>query len=533
MKVLTIHARVEDYEKAASFIEDWLQHMRLSKQIILENGIVFETLFNDILLKGFHEDTEIKIETGYSVGNPMIKIGFSGPRYVPISADDMEKNIEYKIIKAYEDKLSYDYRLSYNIIWISMKRNYAPLLILCAAGFLTAILAYTLLSHTIDSAAKSALVNNWVVPIETLFTNAMLMIGTPMTFFSILKNLLETHVVAERSSIARKLQRKTVATSIAAVLLAVVLGFFIARLSTYINGMFGDFVISGYTRRDLPQLISSLMPSDIFEPFKLFSPYPLILLSFLIIIALRSVDNQFDRLKDAVDACYVLFSKMLNLVILILPVFCFLAFLHLLLEKGFAALYGVLICWGLVLLGIGLLLLLYALRLKLAGIKVIRFTKKILPVLKENIMINSAIDAVPFNIRQCSKILGISRNYLEDTMPVLAQINLDGNCFILMEITMLLIVSGGTSILWWNYLLLAVLVIFLSIGAPNQPGSILIGMLIIINYLKIPNMLPVAIYCEVLLGTLQNLVNVIGDIVMSAVDNRKSISDSCAGTAVS
>ena len=530
MKTLTVHAQIADYEKAAAFIEDWLHHCRLSEQIISENSLVFETLFNDILLKGIPEETDIKIETGHSIGNPVIKIGFSGARYVPISSDDPEKNIEYRIIKAYEDKLNYDYRLSYNIIRISIKRAYAPHVILCSVGFLAAILVYTLLSLTTHDTVRDVLANNWIEPAETLFANAMLMIGTPMTFFSILKNLLVTHVISERNSGTRKLQQKTIATSVAAVVLAILFGFLIKQLSTCFGWAGGDLVITGYTRKDLPQLIASLMPSDIFEPFKLFSPYPLILLSLLIIIALRSVDTHFDRLKDAVDACYVLFSKMLNLVMLFLPVFCFLSFLHLLLKGGFADLIDVLMCWVLVLLGAGLLLLLYALRLKLAGIKVIGFIKGIMPILKENIMINSAIDAVPLNIRQCSKIFGISRSYLEDAMPVLAQINLDGNCFIIMGITMILIVSNGASLLWWNYLLLAILVFFLSIGAPNQPASILIGVLIIIHYLKIPGMLPVAIYCEVLLGTVQNLINVVGDIVISAIDNRSIIAGSSAGS---
>ena len=120
MKTITVHARIADFETAAAFIESWLRRCRLSKEIVSENSLVFETLFNDILLKGFPEETEIKIETGYSIGNPVIKIGFSGARYVPIGADDPEKNIEYKIIKAYEDKLNYDYRQSYNIIRISL-----------------------------------------------------------------------------------------------------------------------------------------------------------------------------------------------------------------------------------------------------------------------------------------------------------------------------------------------------------------------------------------------------------------------------
>ena len=524
MMVLTVNSRVEDYEKAADFIEKWLQRSKRSKQIVSENMIVFEALFNDIILKGFPEDTELRIEVGHKVGNPMIRIGFAGKRYIPISADSPEESVEYKIIKAYEDKLDYTYQSSYNIISLSVKRAYAPHLILCAGGLLAALLVYALISHAAQGSVGERLANNWVAPLEKLFAATMLMIGTPMTFFSILKNLLETHVIAERSSSARKLQPKTVLTSAAATGLAILFGLLIKRFLPQIDGMFGDIVVTGYTLQDLPQLISSLIPSDIFEPFRMFAPYALIFLALLIVAALRSAGSQFDRLKNAVEACYVLFSKMLNLVILLLPFFCFLAFLHLLLKNGFSALIGVALCWILVILGVGILFGLYALQLKIAGIPVGWFVKKILPILKENIMINSAIDAVPFNIRQCSKAFGIRRNALEDVMPVLAQTNLDGNCFIIIAITMLLIASSGASLPWWNYLLLAVLVFFLSLGAPNQPGSILIGVLIIINFLQIPQMLPVAIYCEVLLGAAQNLVNVTGDIVMTVIENRKVLS---------
>ena len=524
MTVLTVNPRLEDYEKAADFIEKWLKRSRRSNHIIRENMIVFEALFNDIILKGFSEDTEIKIEVGHTVGNPVIRIGFAGKRYVPICADDLEESIEYKIIKAYEDKLNYTYEASYNVIRLSVTRSYVSHIVLCAIGLLAALLVYALLSHSVQGAVGDQLVKNWVAPLETLFTAAMLMIGTPMTFFSILKNLLETHVMAQQSSNARKLQPKTVTTSIWATALAILFGLLIQRFLPQISGMFGDFAITGYTMKDLPQLISSLIPSDIFEPFRMISPYALILLSLLIIAAMRSAGSQFDRLKNAVDACYVLFSKMLSLVILLLPLFCFLAFLHLLLENGYSALTGVALCWVLVLLGIVLLLGSYALRLKIAGIPLGWFIKKSSPILRENIFINSAIDATPFNIRQCSRVFGIRRSALEEVMPVLSQTNLDGNCFIIIAITMLLIGSSGVILPWWNYPMLAVLVLFLSFGAPNQPGSILIGVLIIINFLKIPEMLPVAIYCEVLLGTAQNFVNVTGNIVMTVIENRESVS---------
>ena len=47
MKVLMVKARVEDYEKAASFIEEFLKRNGRSKQIVSENIIVFEALFNE------------------------------------------------------------------------------------------------------------------------------------------------------------------------------------------------------------------------------------------------------------------------------------------------------------------------------------------------------------------------------------------------------------------------------------------------------------------------------------------------------
>lgn len=514
MKEITISARVEEFEKAEQFIEKELSRSGISKQIIAENTMVFEALFNDIIRKGYSSENEIKIQIKRSFGNPSINMCFVGERYVPMGGDTLEDDVEYKIIKAFGDKLEYVYHASYNTIHLNVKRAHATQAVLCIAGIIGAVFVYLVLLNVLTPTQRAEILEKCGMPIEKLFTSAMLMIGTPMTFFSILKNLLETHIISKRSSYARKIQLRTLETSATMVALAVLYGFAVKTIAPFIKDVFGTYEITGYTRNDLPTLISSLMPSDIFEAFRTLSPFPLILLSILIIFALRSAENQFDRLKGFVDACYVLFSRMLNLVMFFLPAFCFLTFLNILLDKGFSNLKGVAVCWCTVILGILLVFLLYAITLKVSGIKVIDFIKRVLPILRENIKINSAIDAAPYNIRQCGKVFGINRSYLEDTMPVLAQTNLDGNCFVIMEITMLLIVSNGASIPWWNYILLASLVFFLSFGAPNQPGSILIGMLIIINYLNIDIMFPVAIYCEVLLGFVQNFVNVTGDIVM-------------------
>ena len=69
---------------------------------------------------------------------------------------------------------------------------------------------------------------------------------------------------------------------------------------------------------------------------------------------------------------------------------------------------------------------------------------------------------------------------------------------------------------------IGILVFFLSLGAPNQPGSILIGLMVIINYLNIPAAIPLAIYSEAMFGVLLTMINAVGDIIIVAVDDQRA-----------
>ena len=166
--------------------------------------------------------------------------------------------------------------------------------------------------------------------------------------------------------------------------------------------------------------------------------------------------------------------------------------------------------------GILVLYATYAIRLRMKGIKVIPFVKKLLPLLGENIAIGSSIDAVPYNVRFCARNYGMDRERLSRKLPVLAQLSLDGNCFILMYTAMICVYMRGTDFAWESILAIAVLVLFLELGAPNQPGGILVGTMIIITFLNLPSMLRMAIYMEVFLGSAQNIINVISNIVTVA-----------------
>ena len=207
---------------------------------------------------------------------------------------------------------------------------------------------------------------------------------------------------------------------------------------------------------------------------------------------------------------------LLSAIMVLIPAAYSLAVLDILIKGGYKALlymaaflFFIVIC-TLVLLGT------YAIRLKVRGIKVAPFAKKLIPLLRENRAIGSAIDAAPFNVRYCVKHYGMARSRISRVLPLLSQINRDANCFFLIVITILFIFSSGVDASILNIVVICVMSVFLSFGAPNQPGTILIGTLMITNYLNSFEMICVAICLEVFLGGLQNLINVIGDIVMTS-----------------
>ena len=88
---------------------------------------------------------------------------------------------------------------------------------------------------------------------------------------------------------------------------------------------------------------------------------------------------------------------------------------------------------------------------------------------------------------------------------------------------MLFIFILGADASWLLIAEIAIIILFLSLGAPNQPGSILIGIFIITFLLKADDLISVAIYAEVIFGAIQNIINVTGDIVTVAIEENKEM----------
>lgn len=173
-------------------------------------------------------------------------------------------------------------------------------------------------------------------------------------------------------------------------------------------------------------LVMDLMPPDIFTPFQRVSPFPIVIIAVLVTYALCSAGKYFEMIKKAVDACYVLFARMLGIVTYALPVFAGVAVMDLLIRQGFDAGWSLLLVAVIAVVSPLLLVIYYLIRLLAAGIPVKDFVKKLLPLLNENMLIGSSIDAVPFNVRYCARTYGMDRRRLELPLAILSEVILSG-----------------------------------------------------------------------------------------------------------
>ncbi len=511
---LKIQPRIEDFSKARTFIEDVFTRNSVNKTMALETMLLFEAVFNKIISIGTPLDCTLLLKGENKYGVVDIELTFEGKR---LSFEEMieANDKDSQTIETYSDKISTSYRLGTNIIKLSVRKSHKSFTTPCYIAAVLAIVLYAVLSIFLEESTLRSFASDYVEPLQKLFTNAVLMIGAPMTLFSVLKNVSDSFLLSERNITSRKMFVTSISSSGFAVILGGVIGFIIACFVVMIGGR-SELSTVETGDWNFAAIIDQIIPSSIIEPFETISPIPMIAVAMLITYALCSIGKSFSSVKRFIDVSYDLFSRMLHAVMSVFPIACFLLFFNILVVEGIMELITILIMLVLIFVSTIPLAITYAFRLKRQNVNVKDFVKKFIPCFIENRAIGSVISATPYNIRYCSKVFGFPIEKLKKQIPVLAQTNLDGNCFILMMITVAGIFTTNVHVSWLNVVFVAIIVLFLSLGAPNQPGSILIGILVIATYLGETSVSTTAIYYELICGTLQNLINVTSSIVTVA-----------------
>ena len=166
---IIIKARQEDYNSGRLFIENYLRGKGISSVIVDETVIVFESIFDSMLLRKKYKNTDIHISGHTSLGDVRIKMAFAGESFSIDEDDGSDISPEGRIIQAYEDKIETSYHSGRNRIIISVRRSHIRTSLPSTAAMLLAIAVFLPLRQTLGTEQSLALVLNYMFPLEIAY----------------------------------------------------------------------------------------------------------------------------------------------------------------------------------------------------------------------------------------------------------------------------------------------------------------------------------------------------------------------------
>ena len=515
MTYIDVQASVEGLTPAIEFIQGTLDSQKMNDNSTRETVLIFEELFTDIIENGSLEDDTVRLSFRKSFGNMRFYLSFFGDRFsVDLdSGDAIDPHVA--ILRSYEDRYSFNYRRRNNTITIECKGTHSlggKVAISCVIIAAAYIIMYELLSP----GQLAGLRDTFIRPVIDTYITAVVMISAPVTFFSLVKNISDVSVTLDRRYKVKKTIFSVALISLCGILTAIAFYMLVGPVMDKSMSKY-QFVHQSGSVEQLPgivEILENIVPADIVEAFTVINPVPLIFLAIITAVSICSMDKYFPVIKSINDSLYTLFCKMLSIVMWVIPFIAILAVLSLLINMGPSLIVVILFLVVLAAVSVLTLMALRLLMLKTKGVKIVQFIKDCLPMIAENFAINSSIDAVPFNTRFCNSVFKIKKHFLDTELPVLAQISLCGNCLIITLFSLTSARYFGISLSPTQVLIVGFLVLALSVGAPNQPGSVFIGMAILFTYFQVPvEGMVIIVLQEIVLGRFATLLNTVSDII--------------------
>lgn len=464
-----------------------------------------EALIESVEKLSNKEPIRLSISTG--LGKKTIKI--SSPVMLP---ENLDAYCQSEIISFFKNSLSVKNKDGKGSISLTVKASasYALIKTFITVGLAIAVSWIITNFELVDFA--NFLHTYFTYPIETLFVNALQMIAIPVTFFAIICTTSFFYSYLKDGILGRKLFWRYIVSAAIAVIIGGMLFmlfqplFPIGSLSNYVEN---KNAASG----SLPDFLASLIPSNIMDPFISGNSIQLLVLAVIIGIAVGILRHKQTFVGKLIDALNNIFIEVLNIIFVFSPYALFFAVLGILIGAETYELGLIAVIFIAIVIGLLILVLIRLVILAINGVNPVSFIKKYKPFFAPVLITGSTIECIPENIKNCKSIHKLPSKYLTQTIPFCAHNNMDGNCLFLGVMCTALTYSCNLDI---NISLIAILVMFaivLSAGAPNQPGSGIICMAVLIPAMGVNTILLIYVVlldlmCETIIACTNNFSDI-------------------------
>lgn len=383
-------------------------------------------------------------------------------------------------------------------------------------GVAAGLAARYLCSH-----GMAEMLNNYIFsPLYSLFLTAIAMIMVPMVFFSIFTSVSGFSDLGALGRTGGKVFGLYMTTTLIGIAGAISMNYlFVPGREGMIN-LPEIELISQEPALELSLMdkLLSIVPRNFVGAFGAADMLQVMFLAVLLGIACTQIGRFSLPLKSAFEALSALFTRATFIISNFLPYAIFGAMAQMALTMEWSSV-GALASWvGVYLVSIVVQFMVYLLLIWLVGrLNPLVFVRKFIPATLTAFFTSSSNATIPTTMACCQK-MGISRKVYSFSVPLGANINMDGTSIFFISTTLFMAGAYGMNVSVGELISLITSVMLLSVALPGVPGAATAATLMLFAIVGVPaeafglvlGLIPV-------LELFQTALNITGDGVVTAI----------------
>ncbi|MBQ6131831.1 MAG: dicarboxylate/amino acid:cation symporter [Selenomonadaceae bacterium] len=510
----------ENFSDAQEAIEHQLKQLDVKIEDILRAQLLVEEIFWRMIKQGRAAKVEVQVVKQY-LGKIQIQMTAEGTPYNPLIevADWSEDDEDYYtaiILKGNRHRLNWLRKNNLNAVTIDVSGENNRQLWLLIAAIVSGLICGVVMKEILLPETIALINDNAIMPIQTMFMNALSMIIAPVVFFSIISGIIGMGASASIGKIGSKLIGLYLFSTVIAAIVGlgiaqIIFSGEVSKIGTIPAAMNKN--VESY-HFSLIQFIVDIIPENLISPVAEGNLLQIIFIAVLFGTCLNSLGDKVKLLKDFVDNCNEFFMKVVDWIIFFVPPIAFFAMISLVVDMGVDTVLemGKLIFGELV--GCAVMLGVYMLMIKFFGkISPASFLKKIPAFWSMPFATSSSGVSMPLTMNLCTKRLGISPKITSFSIPVGTTVNMNGACIYFPLAAIMFLKMYGVEINLNALIIIFTMTVSLSVGTPAVPNAAVICILSIVATFGVPSEIAGLLFC---IGTvcerIVTCLNVTGDV---------------------
>lgn len=484
--------------RAVEYVQESLKGLKLKGRNAANAVLLAEETLVELAGQA-PEGSEIRVQVQKRMGTTSILLSAPGEKLSLTDAMDFgldlesgeidretESAIRGLLLRSFKDRIRCKYKNGVNTVLITVETSARRSLYLTLGALALAVAAGLLLKAAAPESFTAGLNEYLLVPGKKMFLNALKMVVGPVVFFSIVSCIAGFGDLSEFGKIGAKILGMYVLTTLFAIAVGLGVSFLVSPGDP---GMLSDAAAgtavdgAGISMLDT---IVNIVPSNIVRPFLESDMLQIIFIAVLCGAAAGMIGSYSKPLQAFFEACSTLFLKVTTIIIQVIPIAVFCSITSLILTTGADTLLSLLGMMGTVVLGMFLMVLVYAALVLLSGLNPLTYLKKYLPVMLATFSLSSSSAAMPLNMDACQNRLGVSPKVCSFSIPLGATVNMDGSCVYLAVAGMFLAKVYGVEIEGSTLVAMIFSILVLSIGAPGIPGAAFVCLSALLTAMGVP-----------------------------------------------